>query len=69
MSETLSPTQTLAEVILERPLAEYVAEKRSARPRWPWKLIAEQLAADTEQRVNVSSEALRGWYAQSEVAA
>ena len=60
--------QTLAELLLERPLAEYVAEKRNARPRWPWRLIAEQLEYDTEGKVIVSHEALRQWY-PDEVAA
>ena len=57
-----TPTQELADRLLGRPLAEYVAEMRSARPRWPWRLISRQLAADTDGQVNVSHEALRGWY-------
>jgi hypothetical protein len=57
-----TPTQQLATVLLGRPLAEYVAEKRSARPRWSWALISEQLATDTDRQVAVSHEALRSWY-------
>jgi len=59
----MSPLQELAGLLLDRPLAEYVAEKRTARPRWPWRLIAEQLATDTDGKVAVSHEALRSWYA------
>jgi hypothetical protein len=58
----MTPTQRLATMVLGRPLGEYVAEKRTARPRWPWRLIAEQLAEDTDGQVNVSYEALRSWY-------
>lgn len=61
-SETLTANQRLAEVLLERPLAEYVAEKRAAVPQWPWRLIAKQLATDTEGQVSVSHTALRRWY-------
>jgi len=57
-----TPTQQLADRLLGRPLAEYVAEKRSAIPRWPWRLISQQLAADTDGQVAVSHEALRGWH-------
>jgi hypothetical protein len=62
MSNGLNPNQTLAELILGRPLAEYVIEKRTARPRWPWRMIAEQLAEDTDGKVTVTHEALRNWY-------
>jgi hypothetical protein len=68
MQKQLTPTQQLAGVILDRPLAEYVAEKRAARPKWPWQLIADQLAIDTDGSINVSHETLRQWYG-SEVAA
>lgn len=57
-----TPSQQLADTLLERPLLEYVTEKRSARPRWTWQLIAEQLAADTAGKVSVSGEILRRWY-------
>ena len=68
MKPTETPTQRLAAVKLGRPLADYVAEKRTARPQWPWKLIAEQLAADTDGEIDVSHESLRQWYG-TEVAA
>lgn len=68
MPNELTPTQLLAETLIGRSLAEYVIEKRLARPRWPWALIAEQLATDTDGKVSVSHEALRSWY-RDEVAA
>jgi hypothetical protein len=68
MDQTLTPSQRLAEMALGRPLADYVAEKRNARPRWTWRLIAEQIATDTNGTVNLSHETLRGWYG-TEVAA
>jgi hypothetical protein len=60
----MTPTQRLAEVALGRSLAEYVTEKRNARPRWPWRLIADQLAEDTNGEITVSHEALRSWYGE-----
>lgn len=57
-----TPSQLLAEVLLGRPLSEYVAEKRNARPRWPWRLIAEQLAVDTDGKVTLTAEWLRRSY-------
>lgn len=60
--ENLTPTQRLAGIKLGRPLVDYVAEKRNARPRWTWQLIAEQLADDTDGEITVSREALRQWY-------
>lgn len=62
MPEDLSPTRKLAEHLIGEPLDQYVASKRSARPRWSWRLIADQIAADTAGRVNVSSETLRQWF-------
>lgn len=62
VTQDTTANQRLAGVILDRPLAEYVAEKRSAIPQWPWRLIAKQLATDTEGQVSVSHTALRRWY-------
>jgi hypothetical protein len=60
--ENLTPTQRLADIKLGRPLADYVTEKRNARPQWPWQLIAEQLEQDTDGEIVVSRESLRQWY-------
>lgn len=61
----LTPSQLLAEAILDRPLVEYVEEKRTARPRWSWKLISETLAEDTAGKVDVTAETLRRWYGET----
>ena len=66
-SET--PTQREAGGILGQPLAAYVAHKRNTNPRWPWRLIAAQLAEDTAGKVNVSHETLRKWYINADEAA
>ena len=59
----MNPTQQLAAIKLGRPLGDYVSEKRTARPKWGWELIAEQLAEDTNGEIVVSRETLRLWYA------
>jgi hypothetical protein len=66
MAAAPSPLQSLAEVILERPLVDYIHEKRTAVPRWSWNLIANQLSVDTEGKVNVSYEWLRQLYLAAE---
>lgn len=67
MPVELTRHQRLAESVFkarhpDRDLPEYVAEKRTARPRWPWTLIAEQLQADTDGEVELVGETLRSWY-------
>lgn len=69
---TASTTRQLAEelvsVKLGRSLAEYVSEKRAVeRPRWGWRLIAQQLKDDTG--LDLSHEALRNWYGDEASAA
>jgi hypothetical protein len=61
-TESLTPTQRLAAIKLGRPLIDYVVEKRTARPRWSWEMIADQLDSDTDGEIVVSREALRQWY-------
>ena len=66
MTTTATPSQTLAEHLLGRPVGEYIAEKRNARrPRWSWRLIAEQLAEDTGGKVVVTAETVRVWAASA----
>lgn len=59
-------TQRLAEEVapgkLGMTLGEYIAEKRNALPRWPWHLIARQLAEDTGDLIKVTDTTLRNWY-------
>lgn len=66
MQTSLTPTQKLAEEVLGRDLAGYVREKRSARPRWSWDLIAEELASDTGGKVTVTPQGLWKMYAADE---
>ena len=66
---TSTPNQRLAERILQRPLNEYVSEKRDAIPKWSWGLIAEQLSTDTDGEVAISGEALRLWFRDDMAAA
>lgn len=66
MPAELTRHQRLAEGLFQarhgRPLSEYVTEKRTARPRWGWSLIAEELEIDTEGEVQLVGETLRSWY-------
>jgi hypothetical protein len=64
-----TPSQLLAAALLRRPLAEYIHEKRTGRPRWSWDLIATQLADDTGGKVRVTGQTLRNWYGEMERAA
>lgn len=63
---TRTTTQRLAEEVAPTkigcPLPDYVAEKRNALPRWPWHLIAKQLAEDTGGLIDVTDTTLRNWY-------
>lgn len=63
--ENLTPTQRLAAIKLGRPLADYVTEKRNARPQWPWRMIADQIVIDTDGEIVVSHESLRQWYGRA----
>ncbi len=65
VTTTATPSQTLAEHLLGRPVGEYIAEKRSSRPRWSWRLIAEQLGEDTAGKVVVTAETIRQWAASA----
>jgi hypothetical protein len=60
---TSSATRQLAERALGGSLADYIAEKRAARPQWPWRLIARQLTDDTNGEIVVSHETVRLWFA------
>lgn len=56
----LNAQQQLAEIILGRPLSEYVAAKRA--DGLAWRTIATAITTDTTGRVTISHEALRLWY-------
>lgn len=54
-----TPNQRLATTILGRPLEDFVLERR---PDKSWRLIARDLHEATNGQVDVTGEALRGWY-------
>lgn len=66
MPPVSTPNQRLAERIIGRPLGEYVTEKRTAIPKWSWRLIARQIEIDTGGQVNVTDETLRGWFVDTD---
>lgn len=68
MPEVASASRRLAEILLERPLHDYVTEKRQARPRWSWRLIASQLSEDTGGEIKLSHQTLRVWFGEREAA-
>lgn len=55
-----TPTQRLAEVLLDVPLERFVADRRAARRSW--RLIARDLNEATQGQVDVTHETLRLWY-------
>lgn len=57
---TPNATQQLAGILLDRPLVEYVTDKRAEG--LAWRKIATALRTDTEGRIAVSHEVLRLWY-------
>lgn len=65
------PRQTanhrLANLILGRPLAEFVAERRADDASWA--RIAKDLREATDGAVDVSRESLREWFMDEEVGA
>lgn len=69
VTQDTTAKQRLAEVLLDRSMTEYIAEKRNSTPKWPWRLIAQQLAADTDGKVEVTHETLRQWYGDDLAAA
>lgn len=68
MSTVATPNRRLADLTLGRPLEEYVAEKRTSRPRWSWRLIAQQLDEDTGGEIQLSHQTLRTWFGESNAA-
>lgn len=59
--------QRLADLILGRPLAEFVAERRANDIAWS--RIARELRDATDGAVEVSRESLREWFMDDEVGA
>lgn len=62
MPTELTPLQRLASHLLDRPVEEWIAERREYDYRRSWRVIANELARVTDRQVVVSGEALRQWY-------
>jgi len=58
-----SPTHRYADVLLERPLAELVAERRSAGVSW--RRISLELRDATNGEIDVTYETLRSWFPEA----
>ena len=61
-----SPHQELATVLLGEDVLDWIAERRTAVPRWTWELLADELAKVTDGKVSVSRETLRQWVLAAE---
>lgn len=57
---TPTAKQRLADLILERPLAEFVAERRANDVSW--RRISRDLSDQTAGAVEISGESLRSWF-------
>lgn len=68
MPQDATPNQRLADLLLKRPVVDYIHEKREVIPQWSWRLIARQLLDDTGGQVDVTSETLRLWYSTAPTA-
>lgn len=62
-----TPRQRLADVLLGRPLEEWVAERRAAKQSW--RAVARELEEATGGAVAVTEVTLRAWMANATAAA
>ncbi len=61
-----TPTQRLADVLLEKSLDDFVAERRAEGRAW--RLIARDLWQSTNGEIDVTYETLRSWYGGEDAA-
>lgn len=59
--------QRLADFILGRPLAEFVAERRADDVAW--RRISRELLDSTDGAVDISGESLRAWFGDEQAGA
>lgn len=59
MVSPASPTRRLADLLLGRPVEEWISERRLAGRSW--RLIERDLRETTEGEVDVTHETLRSW--------
>lgn len=64
--QTQTPTQRLADVILGRPVDEWIAERRNLPNPRSWRLLARDLYDATDGSIDVSHETLRLWCGRDE---
>lgn len=62
MDDPLHPKRQLAEILLDRPLDEWVAERRTAHGWKSWDRMALELRVVTEGRVRLTGNTLRRWF-------
>jgi hypothetical protein len=55
-----SPRQRLADLLLKRPVAEFIAERRANRESYT--TIAAAIRDATDGEIDVSDEAVRQWH-------
>lgn len=60
MPPTPTPHQLLAETLLGTALDSWITERRDRGHSW--RMIAEELAQVTDNKVTLASETLRGWF-------
>jgi hypothetical protein len=59
--------QRLADLVLGRPLAEFVAERRANEVAW--RRIGREVLDATDGTVEISGETLRAWFCDAETGA
>lgn len=62
-----SPRQRLADLLLQRPVVDFIAEHRANGTSYT--AIADHLRSATDGEIDVSDEAIRQWYVASEAVA
>lgn len=55
-----TPTQRLASLLLEQPVADWIADRRDEGRSW--RLIARELQLSTNGQIDVTAETLRSWF-------
>lgn len=62
MADQRTPTEQLAQVLLGVSLEVFVATRRAQTPPRAWRLVARDLREATNDRIDLTGEALRQWY-------
>lgn len=63
----LTPNQRLAEIILGRPVDDWIRERRATGRSW--RLIARDLYEATNGQIDLTHETVRGWAYREDKAA